>query len=440
MRIEDTDQKRLVEGAEEEVYEALRWLGISWTGTPVRQSERLSIYQKYAEQLIAEGNAYHCFCSEERLAKMREEQQASGEITKYDGLCRNLSEKETVERLNRGETSVIRLKVPKTGKISFDDMIRGEIEFDLVEVEDQILMKSDSFPTYQLASVIDDHEQKITHVLRGEEWISSTPKNLLLYRFFSWGPPKFGHLPNIVGRDKKKLSKREGDVAVMDFRQKGYLPEAVVNFLVFLGWNPGGEEEFFTLESLAKIFDIKKAHKSPAVFDLDKLNFFNARYIRHKNIDELLELAESFSKINFDEYEKDYLKKVILTVKDRMVTLGDFDALAKCFFSTPRLEKEMIKFGKSVWEDTEKGLKKSFEKLESIPEKSWVNQGMLNDALANSVAESGLKNGDIFWPVRYALSGEEKSPSPAELLWVIGREESLKRIKKAQDKITPDNK
>jgi len=431
VRVEDTDQSRYVKEADKRILEILQWLGLQWEGDVLYQSARLSLYKDYAHQLIQDDKAYFCFCSEQRLEKLRKEQKEKGIPTHYDRKCRDLSVEEALQNIKENKKHVIRLKVPEKGVIKFKDLVWGELEFDLSLVDDQVLLKSDGFPTYHLASVVDDHEQGITHVLRGEEWLSSTPKHLLLYQFFGWEPPQFGHLPVVVGKDRRKLSKREGAVSIEEFRKQGYLPEALINFMILLGWHPPTDEELFTLEQLEKIFDIKRIHKSPAIFDIDKLNYFNGYYIRKKSEDKLLELIYLFSKIKLEKYNDDYIKKAIKVVKDRMVTLRDFDKLAFYFFKAPQYDKDILKFSKSLWKDTEIGLNKAYKALEEAKESAWKNEGILQDILKRVVEENKLKNGDVFWPVRAALSGEKQSPSPTELLWVLGREESLRRLRKA---------
>ena len=435
VRIEDTDQKRLVKDSELRMLDLIKWLGMSWDAKPIYQSARTSLYKEYARQLVEDGKAYFCFCSEERLEELRKKQEASGVPTGYDRKCRNLNPAEVLEKIKNGEPHVIRLKVPESGKISFTDLIRGKIEFDFHNINDELLLKSDGFPTYHLAAIVDDHEQGITHIFRGEEWLSSVPKHLLLFQYFGWEPPQYAHMSVIVGKDKKKLSKREGSVSVDAFKSDGYLPEAIVNFIALLGWNPGDEREFFNLKELEREFDLAKVNKSPAMFDIEKLNHFNAHYIRKMGEKELLEKTKLFSKVDFSKYDKSFLQKETKVIKERMVLLKDFDELSHYFFSDIDVDKEMVKFGKSEWQDTEIGLEKTIESLAEMDDKKWESVDDLNHFLSEVVTVNGLKNGDVFWPVRVALSGEKFSPSPAELIWVFGKEESLKRLKNALNKI-----
>ncbi|MBI2448207.1 glutamate--tRNA ligase [Candidatus Microgenomates bacterium] len=435
VRIEDTDQSRLVKDSDLRILEVLEWLGLNWAEDPIYQSSRTSLYKEYARQLLEKGHAYFCFCSADRLEKLRLEQTKKKQPIGYDRFCRNLKGEEILSKLKNNEPHIIRMKIPLGEKISFDDMIRGRVEFNTNNIDDQVLIKSDGFPTYHLASVVDDYESGITHILRGEEWLSSTPKHLLLYKFFGWHPPVIAHLPNIVGKDKKKLSKREGDVSVEKFKKDGYLPEAIINFIAFLGWSPNDEREFFTLKELSREFIPEKIHKNPAILDLDKLQYINSYYIRKMNEDILIDLLRDFSKIDIDSYDKEFIGKILKVTRDRMRTLKDFDLLTNYFFASPKVKKDILKFPKSFWPETIKGISAARDNLAKAPESSWKSLGILEDILKRTVEAENLKNGDVFWPVRYALSGEEKSPSPAELLWVLGREEGLKRIKKALEKV-----
>lgn len=431
IRIEDTDQTRLVKGSELRMLESLKWLGLAWDENYIYQSARLSLYREYVNDLVKKGFAYPCFCSTDRLEKLRTEQEKNHKPTGYDRCCRKLSLNETLERIAKGEPHVIRLKMPESGKVKFNDPIHGEVEFDYALIDDAVLLKADGYPTYHLASIVDDHEFGITHVIRGDEWLSSTPKHLYLYQCFGWEAPIFAHLPVIIGKDKKKLSKREGSVSVEEFKNQGYLPEAILNFIALLGWNPGTKQEFFTLAELQKEFDLAKVNKSPAMFDIEKLNHFNAHYIHQMMDGELLEKIKPYSKIDFSKFDNSFLQKVIKVVKERMILLVDFGTLTPYFFNEIDVEKDMVKFVKSEWQDTIKGLEKAIESLGMIDKKDWEDVNKLNNYLSEIVTVNGLKNGDVFWPVRVALSGEQASPSPAELLWAFGKEESLKRLNSA---------
>ena len=280
LRIEDTDLDRLVKGADKRIIESLNWLGIKFDSQPIYQSKRLKIYQKFAKKLVAENKAYWCHCSPEKLAQMRQEQIQNKIAPKYDGCCRD-------KNLKEQKGAVVRLKMPAVGEITVNDLIRGEVIFKNELLDDPVLLKSDNYPTYHLANVIDDYQTKISHVIRSEEWLSSTPKHLVLYQAFGWPAPQFAHLPMILGSDKAKLSKRHGATAVLDYKKQGYLPEALINFIAFLGWNPGTEKEIFSLEELIKEFSLERVNESAAIFNLEKLNWLNGYYLRQMQIDEL---------------------------------------------------------------------------------------------------------------------------------------------------------
>ena len=306
LRIEDTDRKRFVEGAAENLIETFKWTGLTFdegagigeNNEPYYQSQRLDIYRKYADELIKKGKSYYAFDTPERLQEVREKQLINNEQTKYDKFALTLQDDEVEDSLKNGIPHVVRLNVKAGEKVILSDLVRGEIEFDTDTVDDQILIKSDGYPTYHLANVVDDHLMGVTHVIRGEEWLSSMPKHVLLYEYLGWDKPLFAHLPLLLNPDKSKLSKRQGDVAVEDYRDKGYLKEALLNFVALLGWNPGDEQEFFTIEELIKKFTIERVHKSGAVFNIEKLDWLNAEHLRSKPNEEILvmlkdELANS---------------------------------------------------------------------------------------------------------------------------------------------------
>ncbi|MEO5956551.1 MAG: glutamate--tRNA ligase, partial [Nitrospiraceae bacterium] len=298
LRVEDTDRTRYVEGAVENLLRTMEWVGITFDEGPMQggeygpytQSERTEMYRNYSDELIKNGKAYSCFCTAERLDEVRKQMQASGQPPMYDRHCRNLTEEEVEVKKEAGIPHVVRLRIPLGETVTFNDLVRGDVSFDSKTIDDQVLLKSDGFPTYHLANVIDDYKMKITHVIRGEEWLSSTPKHVLLYRAFGWedSMPKFAHLPLLLNPDRSKLSKRQGDVAVEDFREKGYLPDALINFVALLGWNPSATEEIYSMEELIKTFDLEKVNKAGAVFGKEKLDWMNAEYIRKKTPDELL--------------------------------------------------------------------------------------------------------------------------------------------------------
>ena len=310
LRVEDTDQTRLVEGAIENMLQAMRWAGVNHTegvmldengnivqkgeNGPYIQSERLDIYKKYIQELLDNGKAYYCFCTKERLDEVREKQKEAGETPRYDGHCRDLTEEEVQAKIAAGKPYVIRLRLPENHVIKFNDLVRGETEFNTNDLDDQVLIKTDGFPTYHFAVVVDDHLMEITHVIRGEEWLSSTPKHVYLYEAFGWEPTTFVHLPNILNKEKKKLSKRHGDVAVEDFKKKGYLPEGLVNYVALVGWSPEDNQEIFSMEELENAFSIDRVSKSGGVFDTEKLNWVNQHYVKDADDSYLTDLAIPF--------------------------------------------------------------------------------------------------------------------------------------------------
>lgn len=439
LRIEDTDQTRFQQGAMERFFEDLKWLGIEFDESPTRggdfgpyiQSERTNLYRDSANELIASGGAYYCFCTPERLAEIREAQQKSGQKPGYDRHCRNLSKDEIEKNLNTKKSFVVRLKVPESGKITVNDLVRGKVTFQMNDVDDSVLLKSDGFPTYHLANVVDDHLMKITHVMRAEEWLPSTPKHLILYQNFGWQAPEFAHLPLLLAPDKKKLSKRlHGEkVWISTYRKEGYLPEALVNYLALLGWNPGDEREFFTLEELIKGFEITRINKSGAIFDNEKLDHFEGHYVREMSQESLLKELAPFKPKGMTDQVFERAAQIIQT---RIIKLADFSKLTSFFVNLPDYDASKLVFKKSTLEKTIKGIKIAITALENIED--WQAKN-ISDSLAQGASETGLSNGDIFWPVRVALTGEDFSPPPNECAFVVGKAETLARLNQALDKL-----
>jgi nondiscriminating glutamyl-tRNA synthetase len=384
LRIEDTDRKRFVEGSVEGLINVLNWTGINYTEGvyledgkieqkgdcgPYIQSERLALYKDYADQLVKDGKAYYCFCEPERLEKMREDQITSKTAPMYDRYClNNVSAEEVNKNLKSNCPFTIRLKVPENEIIEFNDLIRGKVSIHSKTIDDQVLLKSDGFPTYHLANVIDDHLMGITHVIRAEEWLPSTPKHILLYRAFGWDIPQFAHLPLLLSTDKKKLSKRMGDVAVEDYIKKGYLKEAIINFVTLLGWNPGegSTQEIFSMEELIEKFDLKHVHKGGAVFDLKKLDWLNAQYIKKLSVSELYtkslefwEQKDFYQNATMDKKSETYLKKVLSIEQERLENLSLVGESNKFFFTDIDYDKELLRWKNST--DTE--LKTSWKNL-----------------------------------------------------------------------------
>lgn len=431
LRIEDTDQKREVSGAIESLISIMDWAGIYFDEGPhfggdygpYIQTDRLSIYRDLSDQLIKEGKAYRCFCSSERLEAMRENQQAHKLPPRYDRACRDLSPEESEIRMLAGEKFVIRQKMPLDGDVLVKDELRGEIIFHAEDLDDHVLIKSDGVPTYQFANIVDDHLMEISHVTRGDEWIPSFPKNILLYQAFGWTPPKFLHLPLILNKGGGKLSKRQGDVFVEDYRAKGYLPEAIINFCVLLGWHPKGDQEFFTISELEKEFSIAGMGASPAVFDLEKLDFFNSYYIRKKSDQELLALCRPYLP---SEYQEEFLLGVVSLAKDRLKKISDIELMSSFFFELPDYEISLLAWKNLSVSECLGNLK---EIKEIISEYSGLwNKEALEELVFSWLKENNKKNGDYLWPLRVALSGEKNSPSPFEIATVLGRKESMRRI------------
>ena len=467
LRIEDTDRKRFVEGALENLLATLEWAEITYDEGPKEklkvkseklkviesinykdiveigdygpyiQSERLETYKKYAQELVKKGYAYYCFCEPERLEEMRKDQQALKKPPIYDRYClRNVSEEEINKNLKNNCRYTIRLKIPENETVEFEDIVRGKVSFNTNLIDDQVLLKSDGFPTYHLAVVVDDHEMGITHVIRGEEWLPSVPKHILLYKYFGWEIPKFAHLPLLLNTDRSKLSKRQGDVAVEDYIKKGYLKETIINFVALLGWNPGkGEtQEIFTVDELIEKFDLANVHKGGAVFDIKKLDWMNSEWIKKLSTDELYQRSLEFWKekafynsASVEKKSEDYLKKVLTIERDRLSKLSEVGECNKFFFGDIEYDKELLKWKEMSGDDIKKSLEKSLDVLTNISDNDWTLQNIEKTLLEIA----GDKKGDLLWPLRVALTGEKKSPSPFEVAWVLGKEESLKRINEA---------
>lgn len=452
LRIEDTDQKRFIQDALEKLLKIIDWAGFEYSEGvyienggiiqkggcgPYIQSERLDIYKKHANQLIENGTAYYCFCSEDVLENMRQTQIASKQAPMYDRTCFKLSKEEIQQKINSGEKYVIRQKINTEGITKYKDLIRGEIEFRNELLDDQILMKSDGYPTYNFANVVDDHLMNITHIFRGEEYVSSTPKYIQLYQNFNWDVPAFVHLPLLLNPDKTKLSKRQGDVAVEDYIKKGYLKEAIINFVALLGWNPGGGEtrEIFSLDELVEKFELEKVHKAGAVFDLKKLDWINTEYIKKLSLDELYEKSLPFfaekkfyQNASVEKKSPEFLKKVLAVECDRLAKLNDVGENNQFFFADNlEYEKSLLRWKEMSDNDLKKTLEKSKEVLENISDENWTRENLEKKLM--DVA--GEKRGELLWPLRAALTGVQKSPSPFEVAWVLGKEESLNRIIKA---------
>lgn len=437
VRIEDTDRTRFVEGSEEKIYEAFEWLGIQYDEGgqkggpygPYKQSERLGIYRKYIDQLIDAGHAYHCFCTAEDLKHMREEQQARGELPKYDKRCRHLSAEEVHDKLEQGLPHVIRLKVPAEGVVSWEDAIRGHVEFAVEHVDDQVLLKSDSFPTYHFAVVIDDYLMKITHVLRGEEWISSAPKHLLLYTFFGWEPPVFAHMPLIRNSDKSKLSKRKNDVSILSYRERGYLPEALLNFIALLGWSHPDRKEIFSFEEFLQVMSLDRIQKTGPIFDTQKLDWMNGIYIRQLPVEELKQRLQPYLPTDFPTAQLDELLPLVL---ERLVTLKDIEELTSFFYRDISHDAAKL-VRKSSPEEVIAQVHQTIEKLNQLS--AWTVEALETTIRSLQETES-YKKSQYFMMLRVATTGREATPPLFDTIAVLGKDRTLQRLHAVADLLT----
>ncbi|MBD3300470.1 MAG: glutamate--tRNA ligase [Candidatus Moranbacteria bacterium] len=455
LRLEDTDQGRLVKDSVKDIIDSLNWaglkidegvVGVDEKGEivergekgPYVQSKRLEIYQKYVDQLIEQGDAYHCFCSKERLDQMRKEQQKKGKAPMYDRKCCDLTDKEIQKKIEKGEKCVIRMKIPKGRVIEFKDMVRGKLRFESDLIDDQVLLKSDNFPTYHLAVVVDDCLMEISHIFRAEEWLPSTPKHIVLWEMLGWKDklPKFGHLPQLLNLNGKKLSKRDGDVSVRDFCKKGYLPEAILNYIALLGWNPKTREEIFSLKDLEEQFDEKKLNKAGAKFDYKRLDWFSNYYIKQLDDKEYLKILKNQKFLENVKLDYEKASKIALIQKERISKLGDvFLEIEYLIYDLEKFEKDLLRWKKMTDEEISGNLEKAKTEIEKIDKKYFSSAKKNLDKITEILLEAAGENrGEFLWPLRVALSGQKKSVSPFECVWVLGKEESIRRIEAAVKK------
>lgn len=442
LRIEDTDRERYVEGAVDIIYNTLKSAGISHDEGPdvggdfgpYVQSERKDMYLPYAQQLIDEGKAYRCFCTKERLEKLQEDSVGGG----YDRHCRDIPKEESDRLAAQGVPFVIRQKMPLEGSTTFEDAVYGSITVENSELQDQILIKTDGYPTYNFANVIDDHTMGITHVVRGSEYLSSTPKYNLLYEAFGWEIPTYIHLPLIMGKDEdgnvSKLSKRHGSTSFEDLVKEGYLPQAIINYIALLGWCPKDNQEIFTMDELIGAFSVDGISKSPAIFDYDKLEWMNGEYIKNMTLDEFAAVAEPYLKQGIKNESID-LKKVAAILQQRVTRLTQIPDMVSFFDVQPEYEKELFvnKKSKTNLENSPVVLQMVIDKLKTL--ESWDHDS-IHDCLINLAQEQGLKNGTVMWPARIAVSGKTVTPGGAiEILDILGREESIGRMEKGLAKL-----
>ena len=440
LRIEDTDQERYVEGAVDIIYNTLKEAGLYWDegpdiGGPVGpyvQSERMPMFKKYAEQLVESGHAYYCFCDKDRLEEVRVLQKASGIVPRYDGHCRNLSKEEVAEKLAAGIPYVIRQKMPTEGTTSFHDEVYGLITVDNDTLDDQVLIKADGMPTYNFANVVDDHTMGITHVIRGSEYLSSTPKYNLLYEAFGWEIPTYIHCPPVMKNATEKLSKRNGDASYQDLVATGSLPPAIVNYLALLGWAPKGEQEIFTMEELKKEFSVSGISKSPSIFDNQKLDYINAEYIRRLPLDQFHQIALPWIRqtVKREDVDTRLIAKVLQArteVLNQIPEQVDFIDCLPEYDTALYIHKKM----KTNKETSLEALKAALPVLEALDD---FSEESIHTALFDLIAKLGVKNGYLLWPIRVAVSGKQFTPGGGiEICSILGKKESLARIRKGID-------
>ena len=444
LRVEDTDRERYSDESLQDLYDTLDWLGVKWDEGPVVggpygpyiQSERFAIYQEYAKKLVDMGKAYYCYCSAERLEALRQKQmEEKSPVQGYDGHCRNLTAEQRAELEAQGIKPVIRLKVPREGSTTFHDVLMGDITRENKDISpDPVLLKSDGFPTYHLANVIDDHLMGITHIMRAQEWIPSGPLHVILYEAFGWEVPTYCHLPMVMGNDGHKLSKRHGSTSVRDFRQKGYLPEALLNYVSLVGWSYDGEKEFFTREELEKCFSLEKINKAPGVFDYQKLDWFNAQYIRRKGDTELAELLMPYLKdaglLDGHKLAMDRLVAFVPGIRDRITLLSDIVPMCEFIKDQGEPDVALLIPKKMDSAGTLEALTNVYEVVKAGLE-AGRNDEELQQDLMDLAQRMGLKNAAVFNPLRTAVTGLAVSPPPFSCIRLLGKDASYSRIERA---------
>ena len=447
LRIEDTDITRKVEGAVEYIMEGLKWLGLDWDEGPdaggdygpYYQSQRLDLYKQSAQRLVQHGDAYYCYCSPERLEALRKEQVVRKQSIGYDRFCRNLSPQERAAKEAAGIKPVVRFKVPSGGQTKFHDLIYGDVVFENSTIDDFVMLKSDGYPTYHLANVVDDYAMKITHVIRGEEWLSSVPRHLFIYKALGYQPPLYVHHPLLVGPDRAKLSKRHGDVALLEYREKGYLPDAMLNFIALIGWSLDDKTELMTRQQLIDNFSLERIGKTGAIFDRDKLDWINGVYIRGLTVEDLSNRLFPF----LDKYlspkvkrplDLNYIRQIVPLIRERINTLKDAADYAEFFF-LDKLEYDAVKF-----EDKKTNAETALTALKSTEEKLSSMESFDRDQLENTLrrlADSlGLKAGQLFNVLRVAITARDATPPLFEMMAVLGKERCLMRIKAAISRLS----
>ncbi len=445
LRIEDTDRTRLVDDAALKMVQALTRCGLApdegvklsaegalieeGPHAPYIQSKRREKHLAYAYELIERDAAYYCFCTAETLDEMRALQTAAKQPLMYDRRCRSLSKEVAENRAAVGDACTIRLKIPLEGSCVFHDQIRGRIEVPWAQVDDQVLIKSDGFPTYHLAAIADDHDMQITHVVRAEEWISSTPKHLFLMRAMGWEVPLYAHVPLLLNPDRSKLSKRQGDVAAEDYLAKGYLPEALLNFVALLGWNPTSDREIFSKEELATLFELEKVNKAGAIFNIEKLDWLNGHYLRALPDADYLALALPALEEAIPGPDALAIRtRAALLFRDRVARVQLLPELVTPWLTAPVADPALLLWKTQTAAETRERLEAVRAELAAWPESSFAVLADIETALKAWIAERGWGNGEVLWPLRTALSGAKQSPSPFEFLYLLGKDEALRRI------------
>ncbi len=446
VRIEDTDVARKVKGTVEAILEGLSWLGLDWDEGPdvggkfgpYFQSQRLELYREAAERLVSQGDAYYCYCSPQRLEEMRAEQVRDKQPLGYDRRCRNLSPEERAKKEAEGITPVVRFQTPLTGQTGFNDLIRGQVVFDNNTLDDFVLLKSDGYPTYHLANVVDDHLMEISHVLRAEEWLSSTPRHLLLYQALEFEPPQFAHLPMLLGADRAKLSKRHGASSITEYREQGYLPEAMVNFLALLGWSLDDKTELLSRQELINNFSLERVSRTAAIFNHEKLYWMNGVFLRELSHEDLLQKIIPFLESGLPKevnrpISKEYVSRIVPLTRERISTLAEAATYANFFFLDKLEYDASLLIGKKMTiETTLKALKAAQEKLSLLES---FDHDSLEGTLRPLADELGLNAGQLFSPLRVATTGRTAAPPLFETMVVLGKERCLERIRVAIEKL-----
>ncbi|HUX35697.1 MAG TPA: glutamate--tRNA ligase [Candidatus Paceibacterota bacterium] len=439
LRIEDTDKERSKAEYEKDIIENFKWLGLDWDEgpdkggpfAPYRQSERRESYTKYLERLISEGKAYYCFCSKEQLEIDRQTLLSQGLPPKYIGRCRHLSKEESGSRKGKGETSVIRFLVPDS-EVSFSDLVRGKVKFDASLTGDIIIAKNLNEPLYNFAAIVDDELMQITHIIRAEEHLSNTPKQILLQQALGFRELKYAHIPLILNPDRSKMSKRYLESSVKDYREQGYLPEAIINFLALLGWHPKGDKELLDIGEIIKEFDIKRVQKAGAIFNIEKLDWINSQKMREVSNSKIAALVKPFLKEKNISASDEFVEKVVSVERERIKTIKDFLDIADFFFALPDYDAKILAWKNSSLPAAKEALSEAEKVIADIHEDNFI-RGIIGDALQELVDKRG--KGEIFWPLRVAVSGKQASPDPLVIMETLGKDETMRRVKKGIEKI-----